>query len=55
MNDFDEWWQEFTLLVEFRMSIQLEVSDITKFYKYFERGLSPAKSVQAHYLGACNN
>ena len=54
MNDFDEWWQEFTLLVEFRMSIQLEVSDITKFYTYFVRGLTPSKTLRAYYLGACN-
>ena len=55
MNDFDEWWQEFTLLVEYKMSIFLDVYEQGKFYKYFEQGLSPAKSVQAHYLGACNN
>ena len=54
-HNFDEWWQEFTLLVEYKMSICLDVYEQNKFYKYFEQGLNPAKAVQAHYLGACNN
>ena len=55
MSNFDEWWQEFTLLVEFRMSINLEISQQNKFYAYFEEGLTPSKTLRAYYLGACNN
>ena len=52
MNNFEQWWQEFTLLVEYKMSICLDVYQPDKFYKYFEQGLSPAIAMQAHYLGA---
>tara|TARA_R110001606_G_C15372325_1_gene649662 strand:+ start:193 stop:360 length:168 start_codon:yes stop_codon:yes gene_type:complete len=54
MTDFDEWWRNFTLLVEYRMSIFLDVHEQNKFYKYFEQGLTPSKTLRAYYLGACN-
>jgi len=50
MNDFENWWCDFSNYVAMNMSIFLTVFDMEQFRQYFDGGLSPEDACKKHYV-----